>query len=70
MEKEKIMKTKELRKLILNSNYTLVRESKHSIFKHNVTKATLALPNHQSKEMNHHLLAGILKQIKRDNGGL
>ena len=62
------MKRKELTKLILNSNYTLVREGKHTIFKHNVSKMTLALPRHNGPDLNSHLVAGLLKQIKRDNG--
>jgi predicted RNA binding protein YcfA (HicA-like mRNA interferase family) len=60
------MKQREMSKILKANGYELIRMTKHHIYSNG--KTTIALPNsHGSKDMNSHLVAGILKQIKIGN---
>lgn len=56
------MKNRELVKLLKKSGYELVRQNKHAIYSNG--QKTISIPIHGGKDLNHHLLAGILKQIR------
>lgn len=60
------MKTREICKILKANGYELIRTSKHLIYSNGIQ--TIAVPNHNGRDMNGHLVAGILKQIK--NGAL
>ena len=56
------MKTRQLIKLIEQAGFVLIRKNKHLIYSNG--KKQLVVPHHKGKELNHHLLAGLLKQLK------
>ena len=56
------MKTRQLIKLVEQSGFVLIRQNKHLIYSNG--KAQIVIPNHMGKELNKHLLAGLLKQLR------
>lgn len=56
------MKYKELVEILKVDNYALVRQNKHAIYSNGTS--IISVPVHNGKDMNRHLVAGILKQIK------
>lgn len=59
------MKTRQLIKLVEQAGFVLIRSNKHLIYSNG--RKQIVIPNHQGKELNHHLLAGLLKQLKEAN---
>lgn len=57
------MKTRELIKILNENGFNLIRCNKHLIFSDGLTK--ISVPNHGGNDINRHLLAGLLKQIKQ-----